>query len=630
MKQSTFKAKLNQYFGDVDQYIDKVIESNVEIGVLEKLMSDRMEQIGVERFKDQSDIMFDIIGNEEDAMKEGREPVRKVYYYTEYEEPEKDVPPSQYKNQAVKREVWLDYTEDDYYFFLALRERIEQAFKITLPSTMEVSVFIAKHFSEDADLITAECLSILHTATKADCEEYLRRSRDYIKGLGVTAEMEKYLLKYQTQVNKDEIMDLNFFGPLQDPFTMAIQGLRQEERKQLENQDPKDFIDFVFKDIRRIHEETRAVVAQWYGTPGQEGEEGKTRFLRQNKLARTKEINALQTLNLARDNKGTRHKSTSSGGILAERVFENNGVEVVSSRLENISLSTNTRQVLDYFLFKGIEQISHHGGRDLNRLDKQRSVDTDLDEVASVFSIDRKEARRRLNDFYEETRDLKMRIHYVVKDGKGKYKEYVATVNIFDADVQEIDQDEKNATARPEDLDEGVQISFYNTGTLYHYNPKTAPKSTKAVKKGRLTMQFSMEFAKHLAQASIVQHNPKGYLINRRKYTSAYSVQCTLENHFNMNKGKRNAGVISLGAVLKDCYEIPTYDAVMNGNRNVTARIKKPLLSCVQALKDADVLQDFHYCDPMKRNISEDNLLSLDYDDFIDCTLHFTLSPIEE
>lgn len=629
MKQSTFKTKLNQYFGDTDQYIDKVIEGNVEIGVLEKAMSERMEQIGVERFKDQADIMFDIIGNEEDARKEGREPIRKVYYYTEYEEPEEGVPPAKYKNQAVAREVWLDYTEDDYYFLLAVRERIEQAFKITLPSAIKASVVIAKHFSEEADLITAECLSILHTATKADCEDYLRRTRDYIKGLGLTADLEKYLLKYQIQADKAEALDVNFFGPLQDPFTMAIQKIRQEERKQLEDQDPKDFIDFVFKDMRRIHEETRTVISQWYGPPANVAEPGK-RYLRQNKLARTKEINALQTLNLARDNKGTRHKSTTSGGILAERVFENNGVEVVSSRLENISLSTNTRQVLDYYLFKGVEQITHHGGKDLNRLDKQRAVETDLDEVATVFSIDRKEARRRLNDFYDETRDLKMRIHYVVKDGKGKYKEYVATVNIFDADLQEIDQEELNARRTPEELDDGVQISFYNTGTLYHYNPKTAPKSKKAVKRGRLTMQFSLDFAKHLAQASIVQHNPKGYLVNRRKYTSAYSVQCTLENHFNMNRGKSNAGIISLEALLKDCYEIPTYDTVMNGNRNVTARIKKPLLSNVQALKDVGVLQDFHYCDPMKRNLSEGKLLTLDYDDFINCKLHFTLSPIEE
>lgn len=618
MKQSTFKAKLNQYFGDVDLFIDKMIEGNVEIGVLEKALSDRMKKLGVDGLKDQ-DIMFDIIGTEEDARKEGREPVRRVFYRYD----DTDEPLVNWDDHAV----WIDYTEDDYYFLVALRERIEQAFKITLPSTLEASFVITKHFTEDADLITAECLSILHTATKTDCEDFLRRTRDYIKGLGVNADLEKHLLKYQTQEDKAEAIDVNFFGPLQDPFVMAIQGLRQTERKQLEDQDPKDFVDFVFKDIRRIHEETRTVVSQWYGPPVKEGN---ARYLRQNKLARTKEINALQTLNLTRDNKGTRHTSTSSGGVLAERVFENNGVEVISSRLENISLSTNTRQVLDYYLFKGIEQITHHGGKDLNRLDKQRAVETDLDEVATVFSIDRKEARRRLNDFYDETRDLKMRIHYVVKDGKGKYKEYVATVNIFDADVQEVDQDEKNATARPEDLDEGVQISFYNTGTLYHYNPKTAPKSTKAVKKGRLTMQFSMEFAKHLAQASIVQHNPKGYLVNRRKYTSAYSVQCTLENHFNMNKGKSNAGIITLDTLLKDCYEIPTYDTVMNGNRNVTARIKKPLLSNIGALKEIGVLQDFQYFTPDKEAISEADLLTLDYEDFIKCTLHFTLSPIDE
>lgn len=616
MKQSTFKAKLNQYFGDVDQYIDKVIEGNVEIGTLEKILRDRLQKLGVEGVSEYADIMFDIIGNEEDARKEGKEPSRRVIYKFE----DTDEPLVRWDDHAV----WLDYTEDDYYFFVALRERIEQAFKITLPSTLEASFVITKHFSEDADLITAECLSILHTATKADCEDFLRRTRDYIKGLGVTAELEKYLLKYQTQEDKAEAIDVNFFGPLQDPFTMAIQGLRQAERKQLEDQDPKDFIDFVFKDIRRIHEETRTVVSQWYGSPLMEG---KTRYLRQNKLARTKEINALQTLNLARDNKGTRHTSTSSGGLAPVNVFENKNVEILTPRIEDVSLSTNTRQLLDYYFFKGIEQIPHKGS--IERLYRQRAVTVDLDELATVFSIDKKEARKRLNSFYDEVRDLKIKLHYYVKEGKRSEK-YIATVNIFDADLQKIDQEEQNATARPEDVDEGVQITLYNTGTLLNYNPKRKKEPKNAVRRGQLTMQFSMDFARHLSQASVVRHNPKGYLIDRRKYKSAYSVQTTLEDHAYMNRGKSNAGIISLDALLKDCYEIPTYDTVMNGNRNVTGRIKKPLLSTVQALKDADVLQDFHYVTPDKKDISEADLLTFDYDDFIKCTLHFTLSPIDE
>lgn len=619
MKQSTFKTKLNQYFDDVDQYIDTLVECNVECSVLDKILDDRMTALGVERQKDQSDIMFDIIANEEDARKEGREPVRRVYYYTEYEEPDIERAKAGKEQKAI-REVWIDYTEDDYYFFLAWKKQIEQQTVLGFTRLeLNASVIIGQHFNEDADLVTAGCLSILHTVTKADCEDYLRRTRERIRRID-NKDTKDYLLK-RLQEDVAGTLEVDFLGNLLNPFSLAIQGLRHEERKKQEDQDPKGFIDFIFRDIRHIHDETREIISQWYGASS------KDKYLRHSKLARTKEINALQTLNLARDNKGVKQETTSSGGLKPVTVFENKGVEIVTTRIEDLALSTNTRQILDFFFFKGIEQIPHKGS--IERIYNERAVTVDLDELATVFSIDKKDARKRLNNFYDEVRDLKIKVSYVVKNGK-KYDHYVATVNIFDADLQKIDQEEKNATARPEDVDEGVQITLYNTGTLLNYSPKRKKAPKNAVQRGRLTMQFSMDFARHLSQASIVRHNPKGYLINRKKYSSSYSVQCSLENHAHMNRGKNNEGVISLGSLLKDCYEIPTYETVMNGNRNITARIKKPLLSTIQALKDGGVLQDFFYCDPMKRTTEEADLLTLDYGDFIDCTLHFTLSPIEE
>ena len=630
MKQSTFKAKLNQYYGDVDKYIDTAIRSVVEVAILDKGFTERMTALGLDykRWKDFADIMFDIIENEEDARQEGKEPVRRVYAYMEPEEGHgtphnfKDL-----KERQQGRELWIDYTEDDYLYFVRYREELYRAFTLTAPKHLETMQIITEHFAENADLIVAECMSILHTATKADCQDYFARLRAYIKGLGLDDAFKRELQK--NLIGNNGQLEVNFFGIITDPFTRAVQELRQEEHKHLDDQDPKDFIDFVFKDIKRIHDETHAIVTAWYGPPAGEIETGKSRelYLRQTKLARTKEINALQTLNLSRDNKGTRHTSTSSGGLAPVNVFENKNVEILTPRIEDVSLSTNTRQLLDYYFFKGIEQIPHKGS--IERLYRQRAVTVDLDELATVFSIDKKEARKRLNSFYDEVRDLKIKLHYYVKEGKRSEK-YIATVNIFDADLQKIDQEEQNATARPEDVDEGVQITLYNTGTLLNYNPKRKKEPKNAVRRGQLTMQFSMDFARHLSQASVVRHNPKGYLIDRRKYKSAYSIQTTLEDHAYMNRGKSNAGIISLDALLKDCYEIPTYDTVMNGNRNVTGRIKKPLLSTVQALKDADVLQDFHYVTPDKKDISEADLLTLDYDDFIKCTLHFTLSPIDE
>ena len=614
MKQSTFKAKLNQYYKDVDKTIDRIIDGNVDLAILEKDFDERMRSLGVENEDNYTEVMFDILTNEEEAKKEGKEPVRKVVSHYE----KTDEPVVNWYDNAV----WIEYTEDDYLYLAQFKEEMLSSFTRAMSHTFEAMAVMRERFSNDADLITAECLTILHSATKADCKEFFDRTRKEIKGRHLDEETERYVLKYQTKEDPGKALFSNFFGALVEPFTIATQEIHKEERRKRDDRDPKEFLDDVFADTRRINQEIEDILSHWYGTP-----KGGGFSLRHDKLARTKEINALQTLNLTRDNKGIRQESTARGGLNPINVFENKGVEILTPKIEDVSLSTNTRQILDYFFLKGVEQIPHKGS--IERIIRSRAVTVDLAELATVFSIDKKDARKRLNSFYEEVRDLKIKLHYVIKDGK-KYDKYVATVNIFDADLQKIDQEDKNATARPEDVEEGVQITLYNTGTLLNYSPqrKKAPKN--AVQRGQLTMQFSMDFARHLSQASVVRHNPKGYLINRKKYASSYSVQCTLENHAYMNRGKTNEGVISLGALLNDCYEIPTYETVMNGNRNITARIKKPLLSSIQALKDGDVLRKFHYCDPMKRKTTEDKVLSLDYDDFIKCTLHFKLSPIEE
>lgn len=616
MKQSTFKAKLNQYYNDVDKAIDNIIEEYVDRAILEKPYCELMQSLGVDDEADYTDIMFDIIMNEEEAREKGTEPVRRMFY--RYADPGDDP-------NGQERTMWIEYTEDDYLFLARLKEEMMSFFTHTSLYNAEAMRAIRERFSDDADLITAECLTILHTATKADCKEFFDRTRKYIKSRHLDEETEAYVLnKYRSREEQGPALRVYFFQPITEPFKTATQEIHKEERRKNDDRDPKQFLDDVYSDTRIMNGEIPKVVARWYG---EQDETTRDFLLRHDKLARTKEINALQTLNLARDSRGTKRTSTSSGGLSAVQVFENNNVEILTTRIEDLSLSTNTRQLLDYYFFKGIEQIPHKGS--IERLYRQRSVTVDLDELATVFSIDKKDARKRLNNFYDEVRDLKIKLHYYVKDGKRSEK-YIATVNIFDADVQKIDQEEKNATARPEDVDEGVQITLYNTGTLLNYNPKRKKEPKNAVQRGRLTMQFSMDFARHLSQASVVRHNPKGYLVNRRKYTSAYSVQCTLENHAYMNKGKSNEGVISVETLLKDCYEIPTYDTVMNGNRNITARIKKPFLSNVQALKDIGVLQDFSFFTADKKTIKEAKLLSLDYDDFIKCTLHFKLAPIEE
>lgn len=631
MKQSTFKAKLSQYY-DVDPFIDKTIEQLTCGAILDDDFDKFMNKLGVDE-KDRTDMMFDIIANEEDARKEGREPARKVYYYTEYEEPEPGKVPAEYKNQNIIREVWLDYTEEDYQFLVQYREDLLAVFHVTTPDEYEAQQRITQRFGENADLITAECLTIMHSLTKADCKEYLDRTRNFIKSSDFTEDLERVLIKVTTKDFVGNTLTTGFLGRFVDSFIHATQEARRKEYKELYGNNPKEFVSFVFQDTERLRKEAELIIAQWYDVPAVSQDRHKEVFLRHNKLAQSKETNALQALNLARDFKEVLQTSTRSGGIQASTLFENNGVEIESAKVEDVSLSTSSRQLLQYFQSKATEQITHKIA-DLNRLDKQRAVTVTLDEIAQLFFESttpnaKKEARKLLNTFYEETRDLKITLK-IWKKEKGKTSAKVAHVNIFDADLQEVDLEEKNATARPEDVDEGVQITLYNTGTLLNYNPKRKKGNKSVVKNERLTMVYSMTFAKHLAQSPVLKHNEKVYRLDRRRNRPAVAIANTLEVHAHRNRDKSNAGIISIGNVLKDCYELPTYEEVRKGNRNYTKRIKKPFIDNVQALKDGDILQEYHYCTPKGARISKEKLQGLDYDDFIACTLHFTLSPIED
>ena len=120
-------------------------------------------------------------------------------------------------------------------------------------------------------------------------------------------------------------------------------------------------------------------------------------------------------------------------------------------------------------------------------------------------------------------------------------------------------------------------------------------------------------------------HNEKGYLIDRRRFKAAYGIQYKLEVHTYTNRNNKNKEIITLGNLLKDCYELPTFEDVKNSNRNYTSRIKKPLVDNIHALRECGILSEYYFCDAKGNRFSTEELLQLEYKDFIKCRLHYTL-----
>lgn len=133
---------------------------------------------------------------------------------------------------------------------------------------------------------------------------------------------------------------------------------------------------------------------------------------------------------------------------------------------------------------------------------------------------------------------------------------------------------------------------------------------------------FSPEFLRIIDQGFYTSL-PKSVLrVNFRYHPNAYHIATALAVHkrTNMGKDKDIENRMKVKTLLGKCPNLPTYEHVMQGNRNVTERIIS------RFLRDLGTITELSYIfvDPNKNIVEHEDVETIPYKDFINLTLVIT------
>jgi hypothetical protein len=181
-------------------------------------------------------------------------------------------------------------------------------------------------------------------------------------------------------------------------------------------------------------------------------------------------------------------------------------------------LRTSTYKLLDALTAKFTESGA-----------KSPTVSLPLDEYMSMCGLrDRKEARRQAEEDLETLFNLRLSLR--AQNGKGRAADF-ADIRLCEA---------------------------------------------KGIRNGVISISFGGVFHDTLLGYTVMPYPPELWRLDARANPNSYHLLRRISEHKNMNFGKGNEDTISVATLLAAAPNLPTYDEVMAGNRNLTDRIVKP------------------------------------------------------
>lgn len=148
----------------------------------------------------------------------------------------------------------------------------------------------------------------------------------------------------------------------------------------------------------------------------------------------------------------------------------------------------------------------------------------------------------------------------------------------------------------------------------------------KPIKKGVAEVKFSYTLAEYLAQAYIMPYPLSLLKVNTRLNPNSYYFGKKMVSHHNINAGKANSNIISVKTLLKCTPELPTYNEVMSGNKNIYNRIIAPFERDLTELVTNETLVSWNYCNSKHQPLTDEQKQPLNYDKFIDLYVEFDLT----
>lgn len=132
---------------------------------------------------------------------------------------------------------------------------------------------------------------------------------------------------------------------------------------------------------------------------------------------------------------------------------------------------------------------------------------------------------------------------------------------------------------------------------------------------GDIIFTFGSTFYNILLGYPVMPYPKQLQTINNKRNPNSYYLLRRIEEHKNMNVGKKNENLIAIKTLLKVAAYIPSYDEVMAGNKNLSSRIIEPFERDMDALEPT---LKWNYCHSNNAPLKENELQSLNYTVFKD------------
>ena len=130
---------------------------------------------------------------------------------------------------------------------------------------------------------------------------------------------------------------------------------------------------------------------------------------------------------------------------------------------------------------------------------------------------------------------------------------------------------------------------------------------------GVITFKFGDTFFNLLKGYPVMPYPPQLWKLNSNRNPNSYYLLRKISEHKNMNAGKKNEDTISVKTLLEVAAALPSYEDVMNGNRNVRSRIIDPFERDMDALNDT---LSWEYCHTNGIPLTDQEMESFDYSIF--------------
>lgn len=133
---------------------------------------------------------------------------------------------------------------------------------------------------------------------------------------------------------------------------------------------------------------------------------------------------------------------------------------------------------------------------------------------------------------------------------------------------------------------------------------------SKGIRNGIINVTFSSSFYNILLGYPIMAYPEQLWRLKDKLNPNSYYLLRKVSEHKNMNVGKKNEDIIAVKTLLAASPYIPSYDEVMEGNRNIQDRIIDPFERDMDALKET---LTWEYCHSNGAALTDDELANMSY-----------------